>query len=574
MSGTAPTSADARVHLLDRQTWVRFVGAVRAVAASEVGPTVRWLFAGLVVLMLAINGLNVVNSYVGRDFMTAIERRSHAEFVAMALLYAGVFALSTVVAVFFRFLEERLGLVWREWLTGRATDRYLEHGAYLRLRERGDLANPDQRIADDARAFTASTLSFVLLWLNGTLTILAFAGVLWTISPLLFVVAVVYAGVGSALTIVLGRPLVRLNYDQSDREASFRAELVHVRENAESIALLQREGRLGARLRRRLDALIGNARRIIAVNRNLSFFTTGYAYGIQLIPALIIGPLFIRGAVEFGVITQSAMAFSHLLGAFSLVVTQFQGLSSYAAVLARLDGLVTAVEEAQSATPRVEPGQDSGRLVYEKVTLTSPRTGEVLVGALDVVVPARARMLVMGPQAAQVALFRATAGLWEGGQGRILRPPTERIMFLPERPYLPPGTLREALIRTGRESELADADVAAVLHALQLAPVVARVGGLDVECDWDDMLSLPEQQLFAAARILLARPACAVFQGLGTTLAPEQVERILSLCSAAAITILAFEKAAPTADAWDAVLELHLGGAWGWREPRASEATS
>ena len=159
---------------------------------------------------------------------------------------------------------------------------------------------------------------------------------LWSISPLLFVVAVGYAGLGSAFTLVFGRPLVRLNYDQSDREASFRADLVHVRENAESIALLRRQGRLGARLARRLDALLANARRIIAVNRNLSFFTTGYNYGIQLIPALIIGPLFIRGQVEFGVITQSAMAFSQLLGAFSLVVTQIQSLSSYAAVLARL----------------------------------------------------------------------------------------------------------------------------------------------------------------------------------------------------------------------------------------------
>ena len=127
------------------------------------------------------------------------------------------------------------------------------------------------------------------MFLNGTFTILAFSGVLWSISPLLFVVAVGYAGLGSAFTLGFGRPLIRLNYDQSDREASFRAELVHVRENAESIALLRREGRLGARLARRLDALLANARRIIAVNRNLSFFTTGYNYGIQLIPALIIG---------------------------------------------------------------------------------------------------------------------------------------------------------------------------------------------------------------------------------------------------------------------------------------------
>jgi putative ATP-binding cassette transporter len=569
MSGTAPTSGDAPVRLPDRETWRRFAGAVRDVLNSEVGARVRWLFAGLLALALTINGLNVVNSYVGRDFMTAIERRSRAEFVTTAFLYVGVFALSTVVAVFFRFIEERLGLVWREWLTRRAIDRYLERGAYLRLRERGELANPDQRIADDARAFTASTLSFMLLWLNGTFTILAFSGVLWSISPLLFGVAVVYAGAGSALTIAFGRPLVRLDYDQADREASFRAELVHLRENAESVALLQREGRLGARLRRRLDALIGNARRTIGVNRNLSFFTTGYAYGVQLIPALIIGPLFIRGEVEFGVITQSAMAFSHLLGAFSLVVTQYRGLSSYAAVLARLDALVAALEEARRPeTSGIELAEEPARLAYEELTLVSRRSGEVLVSALDVTVPAGARVLVTGPEEAQLALFRATAGLWEGGKGRIVRPPAARIMFLPERPYLPPGTLREVLLRTGRESQVADADVAAVLRALELDAVVARVGGLDVERDWDDVLSLSEQQLFAAARILLAKSPFAVLQNLRTTLAPEQVERVLALCSAASIAVLAFGTLALLPETWDAVLELRARGDWGWRASR------
>ena len=562
-------SVDARHRPPSRQILTRFARAVRDIVMSEVGTKVRLLFAGLIALSLAINALNVVNSYVGRDFMTAIEQRSRAEFVRMALLYASVFAVSTVVAVFFRFIEERLGLVWREWLTRRAIEQYLGHAAYLRLRERGELANPDQRIADDARAFATSTLSFALMWLNGTFTILAFASVLWSISPLLFGVAVAYAGVGSALTIAFGRPLVRLNYDQADREASFRAELVHLRENAESVALLQREGRLGARLRRRLDALIGNARRIIGVNRNLSFFTTGYNYGIQLIPALIIGPLFIRGDVEFGVITQSAMAFSHLLGAFSLVVTQFQGLSSYAAVLARLDGLVSALEEARwPEASSIESSHEGERFAYEKLTLVSRRSDDVLVNGLDVVISAGARVLVSGPEEAQLALFRATAGFWEIQQGRIVRPPAERMLFLPERPYLPPGTLREALLHTGRESRVADAEIASVIESLRLESVVARLDGLDVERDWDEVLSLSEQQLVSTARILLAKPAVALFQDLGSTIAPELVDRILALSSAASITAVVFGKSAPLAGNWDAVLELRAGGAWTWRESR------
>ena len=173
----------------------------------------------------------------------------------------------------------------------------------------------------------------MLVFLNGTFTILAFSGVMWSISPLLFAVAVGYAALGSGLTLVFGRPLLWLNYDQSDREASFRAELVHLRENAESVAVLRREGRI-ARAAAAPGRRAGrtNLKRIIAVNRNLGFFTTGYNYLIQVIPILIVAPLFIRGQAEFGVISQSSMAFSHLIGAFSLIVTQFQQISSYAVV--------------------------------------------------------------------------------------------------------------------------------------------------------------------------------------------------------------------------------------------------
>ena len=184
--------------------------------------------------------------------------------------------------------------------------------------------------------------------MNSTLAAISFSGVLWTISPLLFGVALGYAALGTLTTVLLGRPLVGLNYRQSDREADFRATLIHVRENAESVALLRREGRLRVRLLSRIDELVANFRRITSVNRNLGFFTTGYNYLIQIIPTLIVAPRFIRGEVEFGVITQSAMAFTQLLGAFSLIINQFGSISSFAAVVARLSALAGAVERKTS----------------------------------------------------------------------------------------------------------------------------------------------------------------------------------------------------------------------------------
>ena len=339
---------------IDRLTLRRFGRAVGTFAGSDVGGTAKWMSAALIALLFAISGLNVVNSYVGRDFMTAIEQRSMPQFMRQAILYVIVFAGSTVVAVIYRFTEERLGLLWREWLTARLIRSYLTHPVYYRLNDQiisnGEIANPDQRISDDVRAFTTTTISFVLLFLNGTLTVLAFSGVLWSISPLLFAVAVGYAAVGSVFTVVLGRPLVWLNYNQSDQEANLRSALVNVRENAESLMLSSHEQHVGTRLLRHLDGVVANFRHIIAVNRNLGFFTVGYNYLIQILPALIVAPLFIRGEAQFGVITQSAIAFTQLLGAFSLIVSQFQSISSFAAVVARLGALAEGIERAQAVT--------------------------------------------------------------------------------------------------------------------------------------------------------------------------------------------------------------------------------
>jgi len=548
---------------LGRQTIVRVGHAIRTFATSEVGGRAKALAGLLLTLLFAINGLNVLNSYVGRDFMTAIEHRNGRGFVTLAMLYLAVFAASTVAAVLYRFVEERLALLWREFITRRAVGFYLDGRSYYQMTASGAVANPDQRIADDVRSFTASTLSLSLVFLNGTLTILAFSGVLWSISRVLFLVAVGYATLGSLLAVALGRPLVRLSYDQADREASFRADLVHVRENAESVALLHREAHLRARLLRRVDALVTNLRRIIAVNRNLGFFTTGYNYLIQLIPVLIVAPLFINGSAEFGVISQSSMAFAHVLGAFSLVVNQFPQLSSYAVVLARLMPLVEAWTPAPAAAG-ITVAEDERRFALEQVTLRAPHDGPVLVRQLSLEVPAGGRLLVTGPsELATTALLRAVAGLWEDGEGRIVRPPLEHVFLLPDRPYLPPGTLRELIAASGGTAPAGDDRAEArVWEALATAGVdaaIRRVGGLDLEGDWDDALSLEEQRLVGVARLLLAAPRLVVLArpaGLGI----DRAEKILTALAERGVAYVALGDGALAREHFDAVVEIAPDG--------------
>ena len=557
-----------RTVTIDRATLRRFVRVVKDFLTSDVRVGARTLFILLFVFALAVNGLNVVNSYVGRDFMTAIAHRDHNGFLRQAILYIGVFAASTAVAVLYRFTEERLGLFWRVWLTRRITRRYLEDRTYLWLKESATVGNPDQRIADDVRAFTTTTLSFTLMSLNGILAVLSFSGVLWTISPLLFCVAVGYAAVGSAAAVYLGLPLVGLNYRQSDQEANFRADLIHVRENAESIALLRREGRLTSRLLSKIDSLADNFRRITSVNRNLGFFTTGYNYLIQIIPTLIVAPLFIRGEVEFGVVTQSAMAFAQLLGAFSLIVNQVQSLSSFAAVTARLSALGEAVEQGRPVPDRaaeliVDPGS---HLEYAGATLFSPDGGKALIHDLSVAIPRGTNVLVVGPkEEPRTALFRFTAGLWPAAEGKIIRPSFDDLLFLPQRPYLPTGTLHEMILRTAQEGRFTDEQMKAALSEAGLESVLARAGGLDVEHDWQSLLSFADQQQLAIIRLLLARPAYAFLDRLGTALNPPQVRQALERLRRNSITYVVFAESTDNLDLFDAVLELDVDGAWRWK---------
>lgn len=569
---SAAVQVEQRVPI-DRLTFVRFARAVREFVFSEVGWKARSLFAVLIVFLFVINGLNVVNSYVARDFMTAIADRDRAGFLWQATAYVGLFLASTLVAVLYRFSEERLAVLWREWLTKLLLGLYLARPAYLRLEARSEIANPDQRIADDARAFTVTTLSFLLMVSNASFTVVAFAGVLWSISTLLFVVAVAYAALGSLLTVLLGRSLVWLNYTQLDKEANFRSDLIHVRQHAESVALFHREGRLGARLRGRVEDLTANWRRIIAVNRNLSFFTTGYNYMIQIIPALIIAPLFIRGEVQFGVITQSVMAFSMLLGAFSLIVNQFQSISSFAAVVARLSSLVEAVEHAQSGPCLIETREENDRVAYERLTLRSPTDGRTLVRELSAPLSPGTRLLLRAQDdAAGVALFLATAGIWESGEGRIVRPGLDAMFFLPERPYLGLGTLRECLRGAGQETMLTDAQIRGALRMLRIEDLVDRAGGLGAEKEWQDVFSLGEQQLLAVARVLLAGPQFVFLDRLESSLDAEHVALVLRVLSEHAVTYIVFKGDADVARYYDAILEVAEDGTWQWKSLHVEQA--
>lgn len=554
-----------------------FIQLIRNFVRSENGGKAMGLFALIIALVLGVNGFNIVSSYVGRDFMTAVAGRDAPGYLWLAALYAAAFAGLTLVAVFLHYAEERLGLLWRDWMTRSFLDLYLRYPTYYRMNDAlirsTGMEHPDQRIAEDVRVFTTTTLSFTLMFLNSAFTVVAFSGVLWSISPRLFVVAVLYALAGSYFAFRLGHPLVDLNYAQLDKEACFRSGLIHVGERAESIALQNREPRISDRLHRQFDGVVANFRKIIVVNRNLGFFTTGYNYMVQIIPILLAAPLFIDGKAEFGVVTQSAMAFTMLIGAFSLIITQFQSLSSFAAVIERLITLWYAIELAQTETVSgMDFSEDDDRIAYENLTLRSATDHRVQVENLTVSIPHGTRVLVTGSDpSAKDALFKATAGILDTGTGRLTCPRPGHILFLSERPYLPPGTLREALAPDEAGAAVTDDLLLETLRAVGLEAVLARIGGLDTEHEWDSALSVMEQQLISFARILLAQPRFVLFENPANDLDPAQAWRLLGMLTERNITYITLgrhgqRESDERVEHYDAVLELKPEGKWEWRQ--------
>lgn len=393
----------------------------------------------------SINGLNIISSYLNRDLMTFLAQGDAGKSYFLAFQSAAVFLVITAFAVLFRYTEERFGLFWREWLTQYFFRSYLSRRAYSWLNSRTDIDNPDQRIAEDIRNFCTTTLSFFLIILNSAVSFVAFTSVLWSITPMLVYGALVYAIMGSVITYMVGYKLIRLNFLQLKKEADLRYDLIQVREHADSIALNRGEGKELHRLQRGLLIVVENLKKIISVNRNLGFFTTGYNYWAQLVPVLIVAPHYLQGHHQFGVVTQAVSAFAFVLGSFSLMVTEFQRISSFVAVISRLGTLTEALQSEPSfKRPTIKVEEGSSSIVYEHVTLHRPEDHIPLILDLSMEIKEGQRLAIVGPnRTGKSLLVKATAGIRMVGKGRIRRPSPQNIMFLMQNPYYSRGTLRD-----------------------------------------------------------------------------------------------------------------------------------
>ena len=488
----------------------------------------RWpgllLLAAVIGIELGNVTITVLLNQWNNRFYTAVQDRSWDSFVAELAYFCVLAAINIVLAVYQLYLNQWLQIRWRRFMTARYLDHWLEAGNHYRMQLMGDAAdNPDQRIAEDIRLFIEKTLEISIGLLSSTVTLGSFVVILWNLSaqaPLhlfggvwaipgyLVWAALLYAMLGTLAAHLIGRPLIDLNFKQQRYEADFRFDLVRVRENGEQIALLAGEKAERARLLDRFGAVMGNWFKIMTRQKKLSFFTAGYGQVSTVFPVVMVSPAYFAAVINLGGLMQTAAAFASVQQALSFFVTSYRQLAEWRAVIDRLAGFERAIAcgRAFADAPgaiKVEPRPGLPGVEVGAIDIHLP-SGAPLVVAENMKFGGGDRVLVNGPSGAgKSTLFRAISGVWPFGAGLIAVPVDKSVMMLPQRPYLPIGSLIAAVSYPASPNRFGAAKVRAVLDAVGLG---ALAGRLNEDAHWNRMLSFGEQQRLAIARAVLHAP--------------------------------------------------------------------
>ena len=490
------------------------------------------LLVSIIVLNLSMVGMNVVLNFWNRQFYNALQTHDFTAFMQLLFTwrpnpgglpmpgFCEVVAVYILVFVYVTYLNQWLQIRWRRWMTTRFLDDWLSDQAYYRIslstdRQAIGTDNPDQRISDDIRDFVGTTLSLGVDFLSNIVSFASFVGILWalsgdirllgiTIPGYMVFVALVYAVIGTWVTHLVGRPLIPLRFRQQRVEADFRYALVRLRENVEGVALYGGEGEEQGNLLDRFHNVVTNWWAIMTRTKRLNALVSGYGQIAIIFPFVVAAPRYFANQIQLGGLTQTAGAFGQVQSSLSWFVNAYGTLAQWSAIVERLTTFQRAIALARAGAGvgLVERATTDGTVRLEDVTLALPNGTTLVAHANAVLQPGTSVVITGRSGSGKSTLFRALAGIWPFGQGGVARP-AERCLFLPQRPYIPLGTLRHVVTYPHPPEDIPRETVAQALRDVGLPELVDR---LDQDRNWPQVLSGGEQQRLAMARALLAKP--------------------------------------------------------------------
>ncbi|MEH2190447.1 MAG: ATP-binding cassette domain-containing protein [Nostoc sp.] len=520
----------------------------------------------LILLIIALVGANVFNSFINRYLADIIiKEKEISKFYDALLLYGSVLVLGTLLAGFSRLVRKKIALDWYQWLNNKILSKYLNSRAYYKINFKSSIDNPDQRLSQEIEPIASNALSFSATLLEKILEMSAFLLVLWSISQSVALILVSYTVIGNLIAVYLTQELNKINREELEAKAEYTYCLTHLRTHAESVAFFLGEKQESNIIARRFSNLIKNAKCKIDWEKNSEIFNRGYQSVIQIFPYIVFGPLQIRGEMEFGEIIQASVCCYFFANALGDLINEFGNSGRFSSYVERLSEFSNALEEVTREPENVSSIKtiEENHLAFENVTLQTPNYEQVIFEDLSLSIQPGEGLLIVGPSGrGKSSLLRAIAGLWNAGTGRLVRPPLEEVLFLPQRPYIILGTLREQLLYPNTNRQMTDVELKAVLQQVNLQNLLSRVDGFDTEVPWENILSIGEQQRLAFARLLVTHPSFTILDEATSALDLKNEASLYQQLQSTKTTFISVGHRESLFDYHQWVLELSQDSSW------------